>query len=172
MNIGNQSVVHIAYELYIADPEDDFEIVEVVGEAEPMVFLYGHSGLPEDFEKQLLNLKEGDDFEFELNPQGGFGDYSEDDISEFPLEFFKVEEGKVPEGMLEIGNFVPFTNEDQSQITGRVLGQKGDMVRIDFNHPLAGKKLRFEGEILKVRAATAEEIAHGHVHGEGLNFFR
>jgi FKBP-type peptidyl-prolyl cis-trans isomerase SlyD len=167
MKIENNSVVHIAYELYIADPADDFEIVEVVGEDEPMVFLYGHSGLPPDFEKQLLGMVEGDDFEFELNSQEGFGDYSQEDISEFALEFFKVEDGKIPDGMLEIGNFIPFTNEDQHQISGRILAVEGDIVKIDFNHPLAGKKLRFEGEVLKVRAATADEISHGHVHGEG-----
>ncbi len=167
MKIENESVVHIAYELYIADPADDFEIVEVVGEDEPMVFLFNHSGLPPDFEKQLLGLKVGDDFEFELNPQEGFGDYLEEDISEFALDFFKVEDGKIPEGMLDVGNFIPFTNEEQHQISGRVKAVKGDKVSIDFNHPLAGKKLRFEGEILKVRKATKDEIAHGHVHGEG-----
>jgi FKBP-type peptidyl-prolyl cis-trans isomerase SlyD len=167
MEIIEKSVVTIAYELYIQGSEDDFEIVEVAGEDEPMVFLFGHSGLPEDFENNLLGKKEGDEFDFELSPESGFGDSSEEDIADFPLEMFKVENGEVPAEMLEIGNVIPFTNDDGSQIQGRVHAIEGDTVLIDFNHPLAGKHLKFEGKILSVRAATADEIAHGHVHGEG-----
>ena len=167
MKIEKDCVVHIAYELYIADVADDFEIVEVVGEDEPMVFLHNKSGLPPEFENQLTGLSAGDDFEFELEPEEGFGDYSKDDISDFELDFFKVEDGKIPDGMLEIGVSIPFTNDDGHQIAGRVKAVNDKMVTIDFNHPLAGKKLRFEGEVLKVRKATKDEIAHGHVHGEG-----
>lgn len=167
MEIAEKKVVTIVYELYIKDTEDDFEIVEVAGEDDPMVFLMGHSGLPVDFEKQLLGLKVEDDFEFVLDPQSGYGEYSEDDIAEFPLDMFKIEDGTVPAEMLEIGNFIPFTNDDGSQVTGIIHKVEGEVVFVDFNHPLAGKYLRFEGEVIAVRDATSDELDHGHVHGEG-----
>lgn len=167
MQITEKKVVSLTYELYVDKDVEEFEIVEVVGEDNPMVFLVGHSGLPADFENKLEGLKENDAFDFELQPQEGFGEFSEDEIAEFPLEMFKIEDGNIPADFLEIGNFVPFTNDDGSQITGKVYEVNHEVVLIDFNHPLAGKTLRFEGTVLKIREATAEEIAHGHVHGEG-----
>jgi FKBP-type peptidyl-prolyl cis-trans isomerase SlyD len=167
MQISEKKVVTLTYELYVIGEGDEFEIVEVAGEDNPMVFLFGHSGLPVDFEKNLEGLKEEDDFDFILEPQAGFGEFSEEDIADFPMDMFKIEEGEVPADLLEIGNFVPFTNDDGSQITGRVYEVLADTVRIDFNHPLAGKSLKFEGDILNVREATQDELDHGHVHGEG-----
>ncbi len=167
MQISEKKVVTITYELYIQSQEDDYEIVEVVGEDQPMVYLAGHSGLPVDFETKMAGLKVGDEFDFELGPQEGFGDFSEDDVADFPLDMFKIENGDIPADLLEIGNFVPFTNEDGSQITGRIYAVEGDTVQVDFNHPLAGKTLKFEGKVIGIRDATTEELEHGHVHGEG-----
>lgn len=167
MQVSEKKVVTITYELYIQGQEDDFEIVEVVGEDQPMVYLAGHSGLPIDFETKMAGLKVGDEFDFQLDPQEGFGDFSEDDVADFPLDMFKIEDGEVPADLLQIGNFVPFTNEDGSQITGRIYAVDGDTVQVDFNHPLAGKTLKFEGKVIGIREATADELDHGHVHGEG-----
>jgi FKBP-type peptidyl-prolyl cis-trans isomerase SlyD len=139
----------------------------VVGDAEPMVFLVGHSGLPPEFESHLMGKTAGDDFDFTIGPQDGFGDFIEEDIAEFPLEMFKIENGEVPANMLDLGNFIPFTNDDGSKITGRVHEVQNDIVLIDFNHPLAGKTLKFEGKVIGVREATPDELDHGHVHGEG-----
>jgi FKBP-type peptidyl-prolyl cis-trans isomerase SlyD len=167
MQISEKKVVTITYELYIQSQEDDYEIVEVVGEDQPMVYLAGHSGLPVDFEIKMAGLKVVDDFDFELGPQEGFGDFSEDDVADFPLDMFKIENGEIPADLLEIGNFVPFTNDDGSQITGRIYAVEGDIVKVDFNHPLAGKTLKFEGKVIGLRDASQEELDHGHVHGEG-----
>ena len=167
MQISEKKVVTITYELYIQSQEDDYEIVEVVGEDQPMVYLAGHSGLPEDFETKMAGLKVGDEFDFELGPQEGFGDFSEDDVADFPLDMFKIENGEIPADLLEIGNFVPFTNDDGSQITGRIYAVLDHTVQVDFNHPLAGKTLKFEGKVIGLREASQEELDHGHVHGEG-----
>ena len=167
MQVSEKKVVTITYELYIQSEENEYEIVEVVGEDQPMVYLAGHSGLPEDFEIKMAGLKVGEAFDFQLDPQEGFGEFSEEDIADFPLDMFKIENGEVPTEMLEIGNFIPFNNEDGSQITGRVYAVEGEVVRIDFNHPLAGKTLKFEGKVIGIREATATELEHGHVHGEG-----
>ena len=71
------------------------------------------------------------------------------------------------EELLEIGNIVPMTNEDGERMHGQVVEVKENVVVMNFNHPLAGKEMHFQGSILSIRPATDEEISHGHVHGEG-----
>lgn len=167
MKVSEGKVVSTSYNLYTLSPEDEFEIVEQVGEDEPMFFLAGHSGLPPKYEENLNGLSEGDTYAFEISPEDAFGEYYDDNVADFELEMFKIEDGKVPEGFLEPGNFVPFTNDEGARIQGRIQEVIDEKVIIDFNHPLAGKTLKFDGKIISVREASAEEIAHGHVHGPG-----
>jgi FKBP-type peptidyl-prolyl cis-trans isomerase SlyD len=62
---------------------------------------------------------------------------------------------------------IPFSNEDGNRMNGRIIEITKDTVILDFNHPLSGQNMHFSGKILAVREASEEEIAHGHVHGEG-----
>jgi FKBP-type peptidyl-prolyl cis-trans isomerase SlyD len=167
MQVGKNTVVSLMYELYVGSENEEFEIVEIAGEDTPMFFLFGMSGLPEEFEQKLEGMEVGSEFDFVLDSQQGYGEYSEEDIAEFPLEMFKIEDGEIPDGLLEIGNFIPFNNEEDSKLTGRVHEVNDEVVLIDFNHPLAGKTMKFNGKILSIREATSEELEHGHVHGEG-----
>ena len=58
------------------------------------------------------------------------------------------------------------SDNEGNRLVGQILDITEEFVKMDFNHPLAGKDLHFEGEILEVRPASEEELAHGHVHGE------
>lgn len=167
MKISNGMVVSTSYTLYTSAPGDEFELVEEVGEDEAMFYLAGHSGLPPKFEENLDGLSAGDTYSFEISPEEGFGEYFEDNVAEFGLEMFKIDDGNVPEGFLEPGNPIPFTNDDGAKIQGRVVEVQDEVVIIDFNHPLAGKTLKFDGKVISVREASAEEMDHGHVHGPG-----
>ncbi len=60
-------------------------------------------------------------------------------------------------------------DQDGNPVDGRVLEIKDATVIMDFNHPLAGQDIHFSGKILDVRDATAEELEHNHVHGEGAH---
>jgi FKBP-type peptidyl-prolyl cis-trans isomerase SlyD len=164
MTIEANKVVKLTYELYVGNEK---EIMEVAGEDSPMVFIHGLSGLPEAFENKLLGMKAGETFDFSLTSDEAYGDIDEEAIIDFPKENFGIEDGEIPEGMLEIGNFIPFKDDNEQQLTGRIIKVEDESVWLDFNHPLAGKLLHFEGKILAVREATASEMEHGHVHGEG-----
>jgi FKBP-type peptidyl-prolyl cis-trans isomerase SlyD len=166
MEIAPNSVVTLTYRLSIPDEENQPETIEVVEADDPMVFIQGMSGLPESFEENLLGLKPGDSFEFTLTPEEGYGTRDPEAIVELPLEVFKIE-GQVPDGLLDVGNFLPMTNEDGHRLQGRVLDVKDDLVLMDFNPPLADKTMHFKGRIEHVRAATPSELDHGHVHGPG-----
>lgn len=166
MKIEAKKVVKLIYELQIGE-NDQMELLEIVNEDEPMVFIQGLSGLPEAFEEHLNGLQAGDGFKFTVNAEDGYGDPDPDAIVDFPIENFKIEDGKIPEGMLEIGNIIPFSNDEGNRMDGRIVEIQDEIVLLDFNHPLAGQTMHFEGKVLSVRDATKEEIAHGHVHGEG-----
>lgn len=162
MKIAPNSVVKLTYELYVND-----EILEVADEADPMVFIHGLSGLPLAFEQKLVGLEDNDTFNFDVDAEDGYGEFDPDAIVDFPIENFKIEDDEVPEGLLELGNYIPFTNDEGERMTGKIIEIKPDVVILDFNHPLVGKMMHFEGKILSVRLATESELDHGHVHGEG-----
>lgn len=166
MKIESSKVVKLVYELYVGEG-DIREIVEIAGDDDPMVFIHGLSGLPQKFEEQLIGLSANDTFNFSVSPENGYGEIDEEALIDFPIEHFKIEDGEIPEGMLEIGNFIPFANEEGNKMTGKVSEVHPDYVILDFNHPLAGQTMHFMGKILSVRNATPDELSHGHVHGEG-----
>ena len=131
-----------------------------------MYFIQGISGLPEGFENQIEGLVAGDTFDFTVAAEDGYGEYDPEAVVELPKEVFQMEDVDQEE-LLQIGNVVPMTNEDGERMHGQVMEVRDDVVVMNFNHPLAGKEMHFEGQIISIRPATAEEISHGHVHGEG-----
>ncbi|MFL0205599.1 peptidylprolyl isomerase [Aquirufa sp. 2-AUSEE-184A6] len=166
MPIAQNNVVFISYQLAFPDENGQPDVVEIVDENEPMVFIHGLSGLPEAFEKNLLGLNEGDTFDFSISAEDAYGNVDPNAIIQLPKSIFQAE-GQTADDILQIGNFIPMTDDQGNRMQGLVVAIEGESVTMDFNHPLAEKTLMFQGKILKIREATPEEIAHGHVHGEG-----
>ena len=166
MPIAKNNVVFISYQLAFPDEDRQPDVVEIVDEKEPMVFIHGLSGLPEAFEKNLLGLNEGDTFDFSISAEDAYGNVDPNAIIQLPKSIFQAE-GQSADDILQIGNFIPMTDDQGNRMQGLVVSIEGETVTMDFNHPLAEKTLMFQGKILKIREATPEEIAHGHVHGEG-----
>ena len=166
MPIAKNNVVFISYQLAFPDEDGQPDVVEIVDEKEPMVFIHGLSGLPEAFEKNLLGLNEGDTFDFSILAEDAYGNVDPNAIIQLPKSIFQAE-GQSADDILQIGNFIPMTDDQGNRMQGLVVSIEGETVTMDFNHPLAEKTLMFQGKILKIREATPEEIAHGHVHGEG-----
>ena len=166
MKIEKNKVVTLTYELRILDENGEQNLIETANEEQPMVFIYGMSGLPDQFEENLDGLNSGDSFDFKLDTEDGYGEYNEEAIVDLPKNVFEVE-GSVPDNMLEEGNYIPMSDSEGNQLQGRVVEISDETVKMDFNHPLAGKELYFKGKVEQVREATQEELDHGHVHGAG-----
>ena len=166
MSIEKNNVVFISYQLAFPDEDGQPDVVEIVDEKEPMVFIHGLSGLPEAFENNLLGLNEGDTFDFSISAEDAYGNVDPNAIIQLPKSIFQAE-GQSADDILQIGNFIPMTDDQGNRMQGLVVSIEGETVTMDFNHPLAEKTLMFQGKILKIREATPEEIAHGLVHGEG-----
>lgn len=166
MKISQNKVVAVTYELAIKEQDEEFEVIEIVEDDEPMVFIYGMSGLPEGFENQLEGLEAGSSFEFSVSAEEGYGEFDPDALVDLPIDIFKID-GEIDKEMLEVGNFLPMTDDQGNQLRGKVEAVNDFFVKMNFNHPLADKEMFFKGKVLSVREATASELDHGHVHGEG-----
>lgn len=164
--VAQNSVVTLTYDLSVTDDNEQKVLVEQAESEEPMVFLFGHSGLPEEFERQLDGKNSGDAFSFSLTPDQAYGDYDPQAVVQIPKQVFEID-GKVDDQMLEIGNYLPMADNEGNHMQAKVVEVGDEMVTMDFNHPLAGMVMHFDGKIEDVRPATAEELSHGHVHGDG-----
>ncbi|MFC6999648.1 FKBP-type peptidyl-prolyl cis-trans isomerase [Rufibacter roseus] len=166
MKIEENKVVTLTYELRVTDEEGEATLVETADTENPMVFLFGVSGLPEKFEQEIAGKSEGESFKFTVSSEEGYGDLDESAVVPVPKNVFEVD-GKIDEEMVQVGNYIPMSDNEGNHMQGRIMSVEEDHVLMDFNHPLAGMDMHFEGKVIGVRDATAEEIAHGHVHGEG-----
>ncbi|MBK7937247.1 MAG: FKBP-type peptidyl-prolyl cis-trans isomerase [Lewinellaceae bacterium] len=162
MIIEAKKVVSVHYTLTEGTPEG--QLVETTNGGEPLAFIYGVGSMIPDFEKNLAGLKAGDKFAFGIEAANAYGVYDETALVEVPKNMFEVD-GKIPDGLLEVGNMLPLTDQDGNRFNGMVAWVGLDKVKLDFNHPMAGVDLFFTGHVEAVRDADPTELSHGHVHG-------
>ncbi len=154
--VVNDVVVTIEYELVV-----DNEIADSSEEEGPLEYLQGHHNVIPGLEAELLGMKVGESKKIVVAPADGYGEYIKDEVLDVPLTEF-------PEDLpLEVGLELEVTDDDGFIMLVTVVKVSEETVQLDANHPLAGKDLYFDVKVIDLRAATAEEIDHGHVHGEG-----
>ena len=151
MKIGKNTFVALSYTLTV-----DGKVADQATAESPLGFVFGEGYLLPAFEKNIDGKQKGDKFEFTLSPQDGYGTTNPEMIIELDKEVFSVN-GKVEEGLLTIGNEIPMMTADGMRLLGRVIEIGDAKVKMDFNHPMAGKTLNFTGDILEVREATPED---------------
>jgi FKBP-type peptidyl-prolyl cis-trans isomerase SlyD len=168
MKIGEKTVVSLNYHLTVPNEKGGDEIsIEQTSKEDPFVFLFGAGQLLPEFEGNLFGKVVGDKFDFRISAENGYGTYQLDHVVNLPIENFLDASGKLDTEMIAVGKNVPMMSEDGHRMWGKILEVALKHVRMDFNHPLAGKELHFNGEVLEVREASKEELDHGHVHGPG-----
>jgi FKBP-type peptidyl-prolyl cis-trans isomerase SlyD len=131
---------------------------------DPIVYLHGHHGLLEGLENALQGHKAGEQVSVTLSPEHAYGLISENAIERISINHV-IKEGKA-KGKFKPG-MVVHVNSKNGPRTVVVVKVGLKTLDVDTNHPLAGKTLTFTIDIVDVRAASEEEIAHGHVHGAG-----
>jgi FKBP-type peptidyl-prolyl cis-trans isomerase SlyD len=157
MQITKDSVVSIDYRLHLGDGK----IIDESEPGDPLVYLHGHEEIVPGLEKALEGKKAGESLKVEVAPKDGYGEYDPDSVEEVPREDFP------PDMELEAGGIVSATDEDGDDVEFLVKEVRPNTVVIDFNDPMAGKTLHFEVTVREVRAATPEELEHGHAHTPG-----
>lgn len=156
MQIASQRVVLMHYTL----TNDQGEVLDSSSGGEPLAYLHGSGGIIPGLEKALEGKQAGDKLQVKVSPAEGYGEREAGLIQQMPRRAFKG----IPD--LRVGMQLQAQSEQGMRII-TVTNIQGDMVTVDGNHALAGVPLNFDVEIVEVRAATAEEMSHGHVHGPG-----
>lgn len=156
MQIEEKKVAVIEYTVKTADGQ----LIDTSEGTEPLAFLCGFHNIVPGLETALVGKGAGDQVQVVVNPDDAYGQYNDELIKEVPLNAFQGVD-KVEAGM----QFHAESPNGPQLIT--VTKVENEQVTVDGNHPLAGVELHFDVTIKEVRDASEEEIAHGHVHGEG-----
>ncbi len=154
--IGDDSVVTFHYRL--RDSEDSFS--ESSDGKPPVVYLHGRNSIVPGLELEMAGKKAGDKFTATVPPEQGYGLRDPDAVQRVPRKHLATR------GDITAGQMVA-VNTRQGPRSALVVKVGHFNVDLDLNHPLAGKTLLFDIEIVDVRDATQEELAHGHAHGPG-----
>ena len=154
MSIAQDQVVSIHYTL----TDDEGAVLDRSAAGEPLAYLHGHGNLIPGLERELTGKSAGDKLQVKIAPADAYGEYDKALVQRVPRRTLQGV-ANVRVGM----RLQAQTAQGPRAVTVTQLA--GDMVTLDGNHPLAGKHLNFEVEVAEVRAATAEELEHGHVHG-------
>ncbi|MCK5813995.1 MAG: peptidylprolyl isomerase [Cocleimonas sp.] len=158
MSLTKNQVASVAYTLKNAEGQ----IIDQADKEHPMAFIHGVGGMIPGFEKALEGKNIGDSFSLVVEPAEAYGERNDALTQDVERAMF----AGVPDDQLVAGaQFQAQTDAGVEVIT--IAGVDGDMIKIDANHPLAGETLHFDVEMLDIRAATEEELAHGHVHAAG-----
>jgi len=156
MKISNNAVVTIDYTL----KNTNGETLDSSEGADPLDYLHGAGNIIPGLEKSLEGKETGDDVSAVVSPEEGYGLRDDALMQSVPRSAF----GDVKD--IQVG--MRFTAQtDQGPVSVAIAAVDEENVVVDRNHPLAGQELHFEVSVTNVRAATAEEIDHGHVHQEG-----
>ncbi|HXF84709.1 MAG TPA: peptidylprolyl isomerase [Anaerolineales bacterium] len=154
--VQNGVVVAMEYTLRVNDEEIDSS----KGHG-PLEFLAGYGNIIPGLERAMIGMKVGESKDVIVQPADGYGEYDEEAYLDVPRKEFPADMPLV-EG-LELS-----VRDDQGYARyARIESIQGDVVRLDFNHPLAGDELHFNVKVVGLREPTAEELAHGHVHSAG-----
>ena len=155
MKIAKDSVVRFHYS--VSEPGQ--ESLESSRDREPLAILIGHGNIIPGLEAALQDREAGESFGVDVDAADAYGEHREGLTQRVPKKHFGAQ--KLEPGM----QVMLQTNFGPRAVTIQKVGMS--VVDVDLNHPMAGKALHFDVEIVEVREATTEELQHGHVHGDG-----
>jgi FKBP-type peptidyl-prolyl cis-trans isomerase SlyD len=156
MQIANDKAVSLHYTLTNAVGD----LLDSSVEGDALVYLHGQGNIIAGLEAALTGKVAGDTFNVSIAPQDAYGEFRDDMLQVVDRSMFEGVDD------LEIGmQFHAEVNHGSGIVT--IVAIDGDQITLDGNHALAGETLVFDVEVLDVRDASAEELAHGHIHGAG-----
>ena len=156
MQVAQNAVVAIHYTL----TNDAGEKIDSSEGREPLAYLHGQGQIVPGLEKELEGKAAGDKVQAKVTPEEGYGEKIDAMVQEIPMDAFQGVESVEPGMQFQ-------AQTENGPLTVTVTKVEGETATVDGNHPLAGETLNFDVEIVEVREASAEELEHGHAHGEG-----
>ena len=154
MKAGHGKVVRVHYRL----TGDDGTLLDSSEGQEPLIYLHGYDGLLPGLERGLEGLEAGQRASVDLTAADAYGAHD-------PQAIIHATRDQFPDGLELTPGLEVSARSDEGTMTFRVVEVSDTGAILDGNHPLAGQNLNFDVDVVEVRDATPEEIAHGHVHG-------
>ena len=157
--VADDLVVTIDYTLTV-----DGEVLDSSKEEGPLDYLHGHQNIISGLEKELVGMQVGESKKVTVTPEDGYGNVD-------PTAIFELNREEFPEDVpLELGIQLEITDHNGEMMYATIVEMGEDSVKLDTNHPLAGKTLYFDVTVKGMRKGSPEEIEHGHAHyGDGHN---
>lgn len=150
--------VELGYDLYEINPQGEETLVHQTSQDDPERIIFGVTrGVIEPLEHAIDGLGVGGEFDVTVKADKAFGPYDPEQVATLPRDIFEVD-GKFDSEVIKPGAALPMMTAEGFRITGLVKEVADSNVIMDFNHPLAGKNVRFKGKITLVRDATPEEL--------------
>ena len=154
-NIAADTVVGLHYTL----TNDAGDVLDSSSGSDPLYYLHGHDNIVPGLERKLTGRKVGEKMKVEVQPADGYGERDPRGEQKVPREAF-------PPGVeLEAGMQLALRDPSGAIVPIWIAKVEGDVVHVALNHPLAGEILHFDVEVISIRAATSDELEHGHPHG-------
>ncbi|KAF0804775.1 peptidyl-prolyl isomerase [Alcanivorax xiamenensis] len=147
LRIGPQTRITLHFAVRLMDGTE----LDSTFAGEPASFVWGDGSLLPGFERAILGLKAGDRRSVFIDAESGFGEYNEQNVQHFRRDTFAA-----PDGM-EVGTVMNFADAAGAELPGVVSALDEQWVTVDFNHPLAGRELTFEVEIVRVEHDAPEQ---------------
>lgn len=154
MKAGRGKVVVVHYRL----TGDDGDLLDSSEGQEPLTYLHGYDGLLPGLERGLEGLEAGQKSRVDLLADDAYGPHD-------PEAVIQATRDQFPDDMELAPGLEVAARSEEGTMTFRVVEVSETGAILDGNHPLAGRNLHFDVDVIEVREATADEIAHGHVHG-------
>jgi len=154
MSIGKNKVVTINYTL----KDEKGMVIDTTENNPPFSYLSGNHQILPGLEEKIEEMIIGSSKNVVLEPKDAYGEYKDDAVQKVSKNEFP-KDTDLQKGMSFIAN-----TPDGKQMPFYIQEVEGEDITIDFNHPLAGKKLEFDVKLVDIRDATPEEITHGHAH--------
>jgi len=156
LRIKDGQVVSMEYTLKV-----DGNVADSSEGREPLEFVHGAGNIIPGLEREMTGMAVGESKEVVVAAVDAYGEEDESAFMEVPRAQFPEE---IP---VKIGTEIQVQNQAGQPMYARIEKVEDENVRLDFNHPLAGKELHFAVKVVGLRDATPEEKEHGHVHGPG-----
>ena len=155
MQVAANKMVAVDYKLTV-----DGQVADQSRPGQPLEFIFGTGMLLPKFEAAIEGKEPGDKVAFTLEAKDGYGEVIEQAIVDLPKDIFMVD-GKLAEDILFVGSQIPMADAQGNRMLGVVKEVGETTVKMDFNHPMAGKTLNFEVEVISVRDVTPEDLQGG-----------
>ncbi len=155
--MADSKYITVAYKLYAPTQDNGRELIEEATREIPFQFVSALGMTLDAFESQIAQLEAGQTFDITLSESEAYGPYVPEAVQKVPADIFEID-GKIDRRYIYEGAVVPLQNSEGERFNGTITEIADKEITVDLNHPLAGKRLNFVGEVIESRMATNKEI--------------